>query len=88
MMGMNDYRSQRTRRGDVDPKASKGRKIRYDVHEKLVSLMVPIQNELWTEEQKDELFGSLFGFGFEPNAPSTHHDQPFALAKADGFKLF
>jgi len=87
MMGMNDYRSQRTHRGDADPKASKGRKIRYDVHEKLVSLMVPIQNELWTDEQKDELFGSLFGFGFQPlSAPNLDH-QPFSLAKSDGFKL-
>ncbi|KAA1105258.1 rRNA-processing protein bfr2 [Puccinia graminis f. sp. tritici] len=87
MGGMNDYRSQRTHREAVDPKASKGRKIRYDVHEKLVSLMVPIQNELWTDPQKDELFGSLFGFGFETNtAPGLDQDQ-FSLDKSDGFKL-
>ncbi|WAQ91364.1 hypothetical protein PtA15_14A247 [Puccinia triticina] len=92
MMGMNDYRSQRTHREAVDPKASKGRKIRYDVHDKLVSLMVPIQNELWTEEQKDELFASLFGFGSEaaPNPATSLPEDPhpqFSLSKSDGFKL-
>lgn len=58
-------RAQRTHRAGVDPKASKGRKIRYHVHEKLVSFMVPIPTDLWAEEQKDELFASLLGRGFD-----------------------
>ncbi|KAH9443917.1 hypothetical protein Pst134EB_026307 [Puccinia striiformis f. sp. tritici] len=90
MMGMNDYRSQRTHRESVDTKASKGRKIRYDIHEKLLSIMVPIQNELWNDQQKDELFGSLFGFGFEVDHQTTHHkseDQTFEIGKSDGFRL-
>ncbi|KAI7940121.1 hypothetical protein MJO28_013773 [Puccinia striiformis f. sp. tritici] len=90
MIGMNDYRSQRTHRESVDTKASKGRKIRYDIHEKLLSIMVPIQNELWNDQQKDELFGSLFGFGFEVDHQTTHHkseDQTFEIGKSDGFRL-
>lgn len=45
----------------VDTRASKGRKIRYVVHNKLVSFMAPNESASWTDEQKDELFKSLFG---------------------------
>uniref|UniRef100_A0A182QZA0 Protein AATF n=1 Tax=Anopheles farauti TaxID=69004 RepID=A0A182QZA0_9DIPT len=45
----------------VDTKASKGRKIRYVVHNKLVNYMAPVPDYDWTDEAKDELFGSLFG---------------------------
>lgn len=45
----------------VDTRASKGRKIRYVVHNKLVSFMAPNDSGNWTDEQKDELFKSLFG---------------------------
>lgn len=46
---------------NVDTRASKGRKIRYVVHNKLVSFMAPNLGGEWTEEKKDELFKSLFG---------------------------
>lgn len=45
----------------VDTRASKGRKIRYVVHNKLVSFMAPNATTTWTNESKDELFRSLFG---------------------------
>ncbi|XP_054168432.1 protein AATF-like [Oppia nitens] len=45
----------------VDTKASKGRRIRYDVHSKIVNFMAPIHNTLYTDEAKDQLFKSLFG---------------------------
>ncbi|XP_050074455.1 protein Aatf [Anopheles maculipalpis] len=45
----------------VDTKASKGRKIRYVVHNKLVNFMAPVPDYDWTDEAKDELFSSLFG---------------------------
>lgn len=45
----------------VDTKASKGRKIRYVVHNKLVNFMAPVPDCDWTDVAKDELFGSLFG---------------------------
>ncbi|KAF2194055.1 TRAUB-domain-containing protein [Zopfia rhizophila CBS 207.26] len=45
----------------VDTKASKGRKLRYTVHEKLQNFMAPEERGTWGERQRDELFGSLFG---------------------------
>ncbi|KAM7288113.1 protein AATF-like [Ixodes scapularis] len=45
----------------VDTKASKGRKIRYDVIPKLVNYMAPVDLSTYSEEAKTELFGSLFG---------------------------
>ncbi|KAJ3059603.1 hypothetical protein HDU98_004414, partial [Podochytrium sp. JEL0797] len=46
---------------DVDTKASKGRKIRYAVHEKLQNFMAPEPRGSWHDAMVDELFGSLFG---------------------------
>ncbi|OLL25423.1 Protein bfr2 [Neolecta irregularis DAH-3] len=45
----------------VDTKASKGRKLRYHVHEKLLNFMAPTPSGLWHDGQTDELFSSLFG---------------------------
>lgn len=47
----------------VDTKASKGRKIRYDVHSKLVNFMAPVipREGHMEESAKNELFSSLFG---------------------------
>lgn len=46
---------------NVDTKASKGRKMRYTVHEKLQNFMAPEDRGTWAERAADELFGSLFG---------------------------
>lgn len=45
----------------VDTKASKGRKMRYTVQEKLQNFMAPDDVGSWGERQRAELFGSLFG---------------------------
>jgi protein AATF/BFR2 len=45
----------------VDTRASKGRKLRYTVHEKLQNFMAPEDRGTWGERQADELFGSLLG---------------------------
>jgi protein AATF/BFR2 len=45
----------------VDTKASKGRKIRYTVHEKLENFMAPEDRNTWTEAARAEFFGSLLG---------------------------
>ncbi|CAE6495370.1 unnamed protein product [Rhizoctonia solani] len=54
---------QRTKKAKkvVDTKASKGRKLRYEVHEKLQNFMVPVPTATWHEEQIDELFANLLG---------------------------
>lgn len=45
----------------VETRTSKGRKIRYNVHNKLVNFMAPKDESEWTDEAKTELFNSLFG---------------------------
>ncbi|KAM7354247.1 apoptosis antagonizing transcription factor [Cochliomyia hominivorax] len=44
----------------VDTRASKGRKLRYNVHNKLINFMAPHDNTTWTTESIDELSKSLF----------------------------
>ncbi|KAI9844246.1 MAG: rRNA-processing protein bfr2 [Thelocarpon superellum] len=51
----------KTHRRNVDVKASKGRKLRYVVHEKLQNFMAPEDRSSWAQRQVDELFGGLFG---------------------------
>ncbi|CAG7730599.1 unnamed protein product [Allacma fusca] len=46
---------------NVDTRASKGRKIRYDVHPKLVNFMASYDNSDMTENAVNELMSSLFG---------------------------
>lgn len=49
-------------REGVDQRASKGRKLRYDVHTKLVNYMVPIMERgAWSDSKIDELYASLLG---------------------------
>ena len=53
-------------RKTIDTKASKGRKIRYTVHDKLQNFMasegdVGRDTAMWTERGKSEFFGSLLG---------------------------
>ena len=50
-------------RKKVEPRASKGRKMRYTVHEKLLNFMAPQEPpaSAWSREAAEELFGGLFG---------------------------
>ncbi|TID12921.1 TRAUB-domain-containing protein [Venturia nashicola] len=45
----------------VDTKASKGRKLRYNVHEQIQNFMAPEDRGAWGESQAEDLFGALFG---------------------------
>lgn len=45
----------------VDTRASKGRKIRYAVHNKMVNFMARNDTTEWTNDAKSELYSSLFG---------------------------
>ncbi|XP_064206136.1 protein AATF isoform X2 [Anguilla rostrata] len=45
----------------VDTKASKGRKVRFHVHGKLVNFMAPIDHSCVSDDARTELFRSLFG---------------------------
>ncbi|XP_014469308.1 PREDICTED: protein AATF [Dinoponera quadriceps] len=46
----------------IDTHATKGRRVRYNVHDKLVNFMTPIAvYDTWTDSAKNELYNSLFG---------------------------
>ncbi|XP_029988122.1 protein AATF [Sphaeramia orbicularis] len=45
----------------VDTKASKGRKVRFHVHSKLVNFMAPIDHSTVSDEARSELYRGLFG---------------------------
>merc|ERR1712002_507573 len=45
----------------VDTRASKGRKVRYDVHTKLVSFMAPQKAGTMGDLARNNLFASLYG---------------------------
>ncbi|XP_074889090.1 protein AATF [Buteo buteo] len=53
----------------VDRKASKGRRIRYHVHSKLVSFMAPIDHCTMNDDARTELYRSLFGKLTSPEEP-------------------
>ncbi|KAF7595090.1 rRNA-processing protein bfr2 [Aspergillus hancockii] len=55
--GMRKDKAQR----DVDTRASKGRKMRFDVHEKLQNFMAPEDRGTWTTHAREEFFASLLG---------------------------
>ncbi|KAF7308684.1 Sorting nexin-41 [Mycena chlorophos] len=84
---------QRKAKKKVDTKASKGRKIRYETHEKLQNFMVPVLVPgLWHEEQIDELFSSLLGRGFEgalgKDVEETAQEERMGEEVLRGFKIF
>ncbi|KAI0386317.1 TRAUB-domain-containing protein [Hypomontagnella monticulosa] len=45
----------------VDTKASKGRKMRFNVHDKLQNFMAPEDRRSWEQTAIDRFFGTLFG---------------------------
>lgn len=51
----------RKKAAGVDPKASKGRRLRFHVHETLQNFMAPVPMQTWEKEQIDELFRGLLG---------------------------
>ncbi|KAJ5205170.1 hypothetical protein N7472_001618 [Penicillium cf. griseofulvum] len=46
---------------DIDTRASKGRKMKYTVHEKLQNFMAPDDRGTWSTRARDEFFASLLG---------------------------
>ncbi|KAF9477766.1 TRAUB-domain-containing protein [Pholiota conissans] len=73
----------------VDTKASKGRKLRYEVHEKLQNFMVPVPVPgAWHDEQVDELFASLLGKGFDTITLNVEEPQVQRDIAVGGFRVF
>ena len=75
----------------VDTKASKGRKMRYTVHEKLQNFMAAEDRGSWGERQRAELFGSLLGRRVEMGEADGEEEKMKsndADVEAGGLKLF
>ncbi|KAJ7257927.1 apoptosis antagonizing transcription factor-domain-containing protein [Mycena haematopus] len=96
-LGADDWMSvqkQKKAKKKVDTKASKGRKLRYEAHEKLQNFMVPVPVPgMWHEEQIDELFSSIMGRGFEGALGQADEimgvdEPPLGEVLTSGFRVF
>lgn len=77
-------------RKQVDRRASKGRKLRFTVHEKLQNFMAPEDRRIWEDEAIDRLFGTLFGqrMQLREDAEEDDGDDDDMDAAEEGLKLF
>ncbi|KAK7992830.1 rRNA-processing protein BFR2 [Apiospora saccharicola] len=77
---------------NVDTKASKGRKMRFNVHEKLQLFMAPEDRRQWEPSAIDRLFGTLFGQQVEnvldEDAVSEDEEMGGVTAEEAGLMLF
>lgn len=75
----------------VDTKASKGRKMRFTVHEKLQNFMAPEDRRSWESHAIDGFFGSLLGqkvtLGEEDSEGETEEGNGVSLEE-EGLMLF
>ncbi|RYP43421.1 hypothetical protein DL768_009936 [Monosporascus sp. mg162] len=73
----------------VDTKASKGRKMRFNVHEKLQNFMAPEDRRSWEESAIDRLFGALFGQKMELDEEAVSDQEMGGISvEEDGLRLF
>ncbi|PGH08148.1 protein AATF/BFR2 [Blastomyces parvus] len=76
----------------VDTKASKGRKMRYTVHEKLQNFMPPEDRGTWGDRAREEFFASLLGKSARDVLGEDDEDQIMEDEDEDveegGLKLF
>ncbi|CAG8681804.1 1399_t:CDS:2 [Cetraspora pellucida] len=77
---------------NVDTKASKGRRVRYHVHEKLQNFMVPIPSGTWHDDMIDELYSSLLGNKHEEldtdESDGKESNDHTVEAGLDGLRIF
>ncbi|KLU89231.1 transcription factor AATF/Che-1 [Magnaporthiopsis poae ATCC 64411] len=75
----------------VDRRASKGRKLRFTVHEKLQNFMAPEDRRSWEQEAIDRFFGTLFGQKMElreDDGGSEDEEMGGANVGEQGLRLF
>ncbi|KAI1777373.1 TRAUB-domain-containing protein [Hypoxylon cercidicola] len=77
----------------VDTKASKGRKMRFNVHDKLQNFMAPEDRRAWEQDAIDRFFGTLFGqkmvLNEDEDEDKEASDQEMGGAPIDeGIRLF
>ncbi|KAJ4293931.1 rRNA-processing protein bfr2 [Collariella sp. IMI 366227] len=76
-------------RKHVDRRASKGRKLRYTVHEKLQNFMAPEDRRGWEEHAIDRLFGTLFGQKMQLNEEEASDEEMGGVnVEEEGLRLF
>lgn len=73
----------------VDRRASKGRKMRFNIHEKLQNFMAPEDRRGWEQDAIDRLFGTLFGQKMELGEGGASDDEMDEVdAEEEGLRLF
>ncbi|KAL2760079.1 hypothetical protein ACRALDRAFT_2094513, partial [Sodiomyces alcalophilus JCM 7366] len=73
----------------VDRRASKGRKLRFNIHEKLQNFMAPEDRRQWEQDAIDRLFGTLFGQKMELTEGGASDDEMDEVnAEEEGLRLF
>ncbi|EER41519.1 bfr2 [Histoplasma capsulatum H143] len=77
----------------VDTKASKGRKMRYTVHEKLQNFMPPEDRGTWGDRAREEFFASLLGRSARAVLGEDDEDEDKVMddeedIEEDGLRLF
>ncbi|KAG5294324.1 vesicle-mediated transporter Bfr2/Che-1 [Histoplasma ohiense] len=77
----------------VDTKASKGRKMRYTVHEKLQNFMPPEDRGTWGDRAREEFFASLLGRSARAVLGEDDEDEDNVMddeedVEEDGLRLF
>lgn len=75
----------------IDTKASKGRKMRFNVHEKLVNFMTREDRTSWESQAIDGFFGSLFGKKLELNEDvetESEGDEDAMVLEDSALRLF
>jgi protein AATF/BFR2 len=77
-------------RKQVDRKASKGRKLRFTVQEKIQNFMAPEDRRSWEQDAIDRFFGTLFGQKMELREDEEESDEEMggASVQEEGLRLF
>lgn len=76
-------------RKQVDRKASKGRKLRFTVHEKLQNFAAPEDRRDWEQDAIDRFFGTLFGQRMELKEGEESDEEMGGVSLQDeGLRLF
>ena len=87
ILSLQKHRQHNKKKKEIDPHASKGRRIKYTIHEKMQNFMAPVPAGTWHGEQTDELFAGLFGqrvLGVEDDG----RDEDVELDVDDGLRVF
>lgn len=73
---------------NVDTKASKGRKMRFTVHEKLQNFMAPEDRASWEQDAIDRFFGTLLGQQMNLGEEEIGSDEEDIPTAEEALKLF